>query len=79
MPSTSKGRDQSTKNWPVVPDNRLGAPLCIRFQATAACRRNCRLAHVVRASLDATVRGTVDARFVAAHAAAPTSTALVVT
>ena len=78
-----QGRDQSTKNWPVVPDDRLGArspaPLCIRFQATAACRRNCRLAHVVRTALDTTVRGTVDARFVAAYAAVPTSLALVVT
>lgn len=79
-----QGRAQSTKNWPVVPDDRLGsrspAPLCIRFQATSACRRNCRLAHVSRASLETGARRIADEKFVAAYAATPTaSTALVVT
>lgn len=77
-----QGRAQSTKNWPVVPDDRLGArspaPLCIRFQATSACRRNCRLAHVSRASLEAGARRIADEKFVSAYAATA-STALVVT
>ena len=62
-----QGRDQSTKNWPMIEDERLGArspaPLCIRFQATAACRRSCRLAHVTRASLDVATKRKVDDRF----------------
>jgi hypothetical protein len=78
-----QGRDQSTKNWPVIEDERLGArspaPLCIRYQATAACRRNCRLAHVTRASLDVATKRKVDDRFLAAYAAPATSTALVPT
>jgi hypothetical protein len=79
-----QGRTQSTQNWPVVPDDRLGnrspAPLCIRFQATSACRRNCRLAHVSRASLEPAARRIVDDKFVAAYSATDaTSTALVTT
>jgi len=78
-----QGRTQSTQNWPVVPDTRLGnrspAPLCIRFQATAACRRNCRLAHVSRTAIDPAVRRLVDDKFVAAYAPPETSTALVTT
>ena len=79
-----QGRTQSTQNWPVVPDDRLGsrspAPLCIRFQATSSCRRNCRLAHVTRASLEPAARRIADDKFVAAYATTnDTSTALVVT
>jgi hypothetical protein len=78
-----QGRTQSTQNWPVIPDTRLGnrspAPLCIRFQATAACRRNCRLAHVSRTAIDPAVRRLVDDKFVAAYAPPETSTALVTT
>ena len=79
-----QGRTQSTQNWPVVPDDRLEsrspAPLCIRFQATSACRRTCRLAHVSRASLEPATRRIVDDKFVAAYATTDaTSTALVTT
>ena len=78
-----QGRTQSTQNWPIVPDTRLGnrspAPLCIRYQATAACRRNCRLAHVSRAAIEPAARRLVDDKFVAAYAAPATSTALVTT
>ena len=79
-----QGRTQSTQNWPVVPDDRLGsrspAPLCIRFQATTACRKNCRLAHVSRTTLEPAVRRIVDDKFVAAYSVTPeTSTALVTT
>ena len=78
-----QGRTQSTQNWPVVTDDRLGsrspAPLCIRFQATSSCRRNCRLAHVSRASLEPAARRIADDKFVTAYATtAETSTALVV-
>ena len=79
-----QGRAQSTQNWPLVPDERLGArspaPLCIRYQATAACRRSCRLAHTARASLDPAVRRLCDERFRTAYATVPVaSTALVPT
>ena len=75
-----QGRTQSTQNWPVVPDDRLGnrspESLCIRFQATGACR----LSHVSRASLEPAARRIVDDKFVAAYAATDaTSTALVTT
>ena len=79
-----QGRAQSTRDWPLVPDARLGArspaPLCIRFQATTSCKWNCRLAHTSRSNLEPAVRRICDDRFTTAYAnSQETSTTLVTT
>jgi hypothetical protein len=78
-----QGRTQSTQNWPVVPDTRLGnrspAPLCIPIPGNSRLSSKLSPRPCPRAAIDPAARRLVDEKFVAAYAAPETSTALVTT
>ena len=64
------------KGWPSMLDTRIPpksnksqiAPLCLKFQATGACKKGCLLAHVTSRDMSDQDRSTINDLFAAAYA-----------